>query len=348
LHSSAMRLAEGAVIGLPRALLFFELYPFWRAFFNGLGLVCAVSAPTSPETIEIGAREADDGTCLPVKTFYGHAASLRDRVDAIFLPRLVSLTRGTYTCPKMLGIPDMIRHNLERMPRILVTCVDATRGTGLVESSVALGRSLGRSAAHARTAARAGLEALRVFRDGLEQNLSFSQAIVEQFPREISRLCRETGNDASVGPGRRLRARVGLVGHAYNLFDPGVNLDLVRKLAKLGCDLRTSEHLSLVEVEAESSLLPKAIFWSGGRRVLAAVSLFRRQRLVDGIIHVVSFGCGPDSMVGEIAEREIRRSSSLPYLALTIDEHAAEAGLVTRLEAFTDMLERRRAGVGSA
>jgi len=64
---------------------------------------------------------------------------------------------------------------------------------------------------------------------------------------------------------------------------------------------------------------------------------------VDGFIHVVSFGCGPDSMVGEIAERETRRSSNLPYMALTIDEHTAEGGLLTRLEAFTDMLARRRA-----
>jgi predicted nucleotide-binding protein (sugar kinase/HSP70/actin superfamily) len=32
----------------------------------------------------------------------------------------------------------------------------------------------------------------------------------------------------------------------------------------------------------------------------------------------------------------------VPMLTLTVDEHSGEAGLMTRLEAFVDMLERVR------
>jgi predicted nucleotide-binding protein (sugar kinase/HSP70/actin superfamily) len=60
---------------------------------------------------------------------------------------------------------------------------------------------------------------------------------------------------------------------------------------------------------------------------------------IDGIIYVACFGCGPDSMVGEIIERKI---AGKPYMLITVDEHTGEAGLVTRLEAFCDMLKRRR------
>jgi predicted nucleotide-binding protein (sugar kinase/HSP70/actin superfamily) len=337
-------LREGAVVGLPRALLFYELYPFWRALLESLEFRLVVSGPTSREVIETGTREAADEACLPVKAFYGHVAALRGKVDAIFLPRLVSLKRGTYTCPKMLGLPDMVRHNLGRMPRVIVADFDETkRGRGLTETGLLVARRLGRSAAQARVAVGQALEALRAFRAGLWEGQPFEQAAGEGG----ARVCGPTGSPSSgPGTGGRGRVRVGLVGHAYNLFDSGVNLDLIRKLTGLGCRLISSERLSEVEVEAESSRLPKEIFWSAGRRILAAVTRFRREESVDGIIHLVSFGCGPDSMVGEIAERETRRTSSLPYLALIVDEHTAEAGLLTRLEAFVDMLERRRAVMG--
>ncbi len=354
----ACQLEEGAVVGLPRALLFYELYPFWKALFEKLGLRIAVSGPTSRDVIEAGIREAADEACLPVKAFYGHVMALRGKVDTVFLPRLVSLKGGTYTCPKLLGLPDMIRHNVGRLPRVIIAEVDETKpGKGLMAAGLSLARRLGRAPGRARAASAAALEALGVFRAGIWSGRPFEEAAGWLGPRDSgvgSGGEGAAGRDGShIEPREVARAaepvRVGLVGHAYNLFDPGVNLDLPRKLARLGCGMVTSEALTEKQVEAESSTRPKEIFWSSGRRVLAAATHFRRGKEVDGIIHVVSFGCGPDSMIGEIAERETRRTSDLPYMLLTIDEHTAEAGLVTRLEAFVDMLERRRArGLGPA
>jgi len=62
---------------------------------------------------------------------------------------------------------------------------------------------------------------------------------------------------------------------------------------------------------------------------------------VDGIIALSAFGCGPDSlMVDEI--RYHAKNKNVPMIVLTIDEHTGEAGFVTRLEAFIDMLVRRK------
>ena len=63
---------------------------------------------------------------------------------------------------------------------------------------------------------------------------------------------------------------------------------------------------------------------------------------IDGMIHVTAFGCGPDSMVDRYIELEIKDKKDIPYMSLMIDEHSAEAGMITRLEAFIDMLRRRR------
>ncbi len=352
------RLGSGAVVGLPRALLHYELYPFWRVLFERLGLKVVVSPPTTRDLIEQGARRSVDEACLPVKAYYGHVMALRDRVDAVFLPRLVSLLRGTYTCPKLLGLPDMVRHNVGRLPPPIILDFDETkRGSGLGDAALALGPRLGRTGRQASEAVKAALEALGVFRAALWAGLSFEEAAARATQGPLAdRPGGGPSGEALRPPVRPTdwrepaalngRPRVALVGHAYNIFDPGVNLDLRRKLVGLGCHILTSEMLSHEEVQAESEAMPKEIFWSSGRRIMAAVRRFRRAGFVDGIIHVISFACGPDSMVGEIAERETRRESALPYMVLTIDEHTAEAGLVTRLEAFADMLRRRRRKTG--
>jgi predicted nucleotide-binding protein (sugar kinase/HSP70/actin superfamily) len=62
---------------------------------------------------------------------------------------------------------------------------------------------------------------------------------------------------------------------------------------------------------------------------------------VDGMCMLVSMGCGPDSLVAEFM-REEATSRDLPFLELVIDEHTGTAGLVTRIEAFLELAERRK------
>lgn len=70
----------------------------------------------------------------------------------------------------------------------------------------------------------------------------------------------------------------------------------------------------------------------------AAISAALVERL-DGIIYVSSFGCGIDSVAIEIIKKDIK---DFPFLVLKIDEHTGEAGLDTRLEAFIDLIGRRK------
>ena len=63
------------------------------------------------------------------------------------------------------------------------------------------------------------------------------------------------------------------------------------------------------------------------------------QEDIDGLIVLVSFGCGPGSFIKELIERKIQKEKSKPYMSLILDEHTAKTGIQTRLEAFLDMLE---------
>ena len=62
---------------------------------------------------------------------------------------------------------------------------------------------------------------------------------------------------------------------------------------------------------------------------------------IDGIITLTAFGCGPDSLMLEDIRRKAKNFNK-PLLNLTIDEHTGEAGFITRLEAFCDMLYRNK------
>ena len=68
-------------------------------------------------------------------------------------------------------------------------------------------------------------------------------------------------------------------------------------------------------------------------------SAFYYKNVVDGIIFLSSFPCGPDSLVNELA---IRKLEGLPVINITVDESSATSGLITRLESFIDIVKARR------
>ena len=58
---------------------------------------------------------------------------------------------------------------------------------------------------------------------------------------------------------------------------------------------------------------------------------------VDGIIYISSFSCGLDSFIIEMIKTHI---TDVPMMVLKLDEHRGRAGFETRLEAFSDLLQR--------
>ena len=76
------------------------------------------------------------------------------------------------------------------------------------------------------------------------------------------------------------------------------------------------------------------------RATVGSAALFSRQG-VDGLIHLAPFNCTPEVMAHN-ALLTLQRECQVPILSLSFDEHTGRAGFLTRLEAFVDILERRR------
>ncbi|OLS13365.1 MAG: hypothetical protein RBG13Loki_2961 [Promethearchaeota archaeon CR_4] len=138
--------------------------------------------------------------------------------------------------------------------------------------------------------------------------------------------------------------RLLLLGHGYNLFDTFVNLDFYKKLKKQGASVITLENLPYdvfkIPVVVNGCLRN---YWIHEEEILAAARYFltKGRKEIDGIIFLISFACGPDSIISELIMRDMK-VVSLPFLALIIDEHSGEAGMLTRIESFVEMIKRKK------
>jgi predicted nucleotide-binding protein (sugar kinase/HSP70/actin superfamily) len=137
------------------------------------------------------------------------------------------------------------------------------------------------------------------------------------------------------------RLTLGVVGHPYLLHDEYVNQGMLRRLERLGAQCLTPEALPPDATARAVENHSGEVYWAYASSLLGAGLSFLERGAVDGLVAAIAFGCAPDSGLAPELARAARQAG-VPMLTLTLDEHSGEAGLVTRLEAFVDMLERSR------
>lgn len=316
-------------VGIPRGLFYYYYYPLWKTFFQDLGAEVATSPETNRRIVEMGIQSAVDEACFPIKVYYGHVRRLcSEPLDYIFVPRLVSVEPRSFICPKFMGLPDMLKAALPELPPLIDITIDISRTDRFLKRDIVrVGRIFTSQKRLIEPAYRHGLDELHKCRYLCRKGFTLAEAI-KIWEGEILE-----HSAASA-------LTIGVLGHGYSLYDGIISLDLLEKLHQMGCRIQVGENLDREAVEIKAAQIPKRVFWTLGRMLVGSALLMEKQRDVDGIIYLACFGCGPDSMVGEIIERKLKDK---PFMMVTVDEHTGEAGMVTRLEAFCDMLARRKA-----
>ena len=332
-------------IGFPRALLFYYYYPAWRVFFESLGQTCKVSGKTTKAVIDSGIKVTVDEACLPVKAFHGHVLSLSDACDRVFVPRLVSVEKKAYICPKLMGLPDMVRHNCTGIRQILDPCIDMSRNRrALARESYATGRLFTRNPLKISAARRKAQYVYKLFIRLLQAGLAPIDAMKELNLRsgpdfEFSGTFQNAPVSRRVGEARPLV--IGLLGHPYIIYDSLLGMNVLDRLKQMGAKVVTIDMLQPAIIESEAAKSHKRVFWTMGRRLLGAGYYFLRPGTVDGCLQMSAFACGPDSFIGELLQQEsVRSKHKVPFMTIIVDEHTGEAGVQTRLEAFMDIAER--------
>ncbi len=319
-------------VGIPRALLYYQYYPMWKTFFQELGAELTVSPPTTQAMLAEGSTRVVADTCLPAKVFLGHVISLVGNCDRVFIPAIRSVKNKTYNCSKFLGLPDMTRAVVPECPPILDIDIDVNQGKRrLYQAIYKLGRHFTWDPLRIRRAGLAAWQAYLSYRElMLRQRLTPPEAI------DGTSDARQPVN----GP-VSTQATIALIGHPYLLYDEYVNHRLIHRLEQANNRVVTPEMLTAQELESAIAKLEGRAYWSYEDDVVGAGGHYL-QSTVDGVIGIMTFGCGPDSLMMDTVRRHAARLKTIPFMGLTLEEHTAEAGVVTRLEAFLDMIYRKK------
>jgi predicted nucleotide-binding protein (sugar kinase/HSP70/actin superfamily) len=127
-----------------------------------------------------------------------------------------------------------------------------------------------------------------------------------------------------------------LLGRPYNTGDPLLNLSVVEKLINQDVLPIPVDYLPL-QKEKILEDYPQ-MYWNNGQKVLSAARIIGNDEKLQAV-YVTNFRCGPDSFLAHFVGEELKGK---PYLELEIDEHGADAGMITRIEAYLDSLRSSR------
>ncbi len=320
-------------IGIPRAMSYYNNYPFYSGFFQTLGVEIVLSDKTTTKTVNMGSKYVVSDTCLPIKVFVGHVINLLDKgCDTIFVPSLQSTGYKINNCSKVRGLPEIIRNVIDRPftmiePTLDKTneidfndfCFDAARQLGITDEKLVINAIENGWGKHNHF--------LRMAKSGMPYAKALQNAVENKYDL------------TKVEPKKSLS--VVIMGHGYNLFDEKISMNLIKKLENMGVRAYTSLDVSKDEAIRAIYELGEIQYWANELDLTGTAAHCMLNKKIDGIIALSAFGCGPDSLMVEEMSYHAKEHR-IPMMHLTIDEHTGEAGFITRLEAFVDMLVRKQ------
>jgi predicted CoA-substrate-specific enzyme activase len=310
-------------IGLPRGLTnYYQLFPFWKTFFSDLGFNLVLSDETDRKIITDSLETMVSETCLPVELIHGHVLNLLNKkVDYIFLPFIVN-SMGTEdnptnncNCPWVQSHPYLVKaafHDKEIIDKLLIPSL------------------------HFRYFERALKKELQQFfferfnlpKQKILNAVVHAEAEQKLYEQKIRLKGREVLRNLDEN-----RWNIVIIGRPYNTTDPALNLRLVKKLQNLNV---LSIPLDFLPLEEENIFDEyPGMYWPNGQKILQTARIVSRTKNLFAV-YLSNFRCGPDSFLLHFVKKEMKGK---PFLHIEVDEHSADAGLITRLEAFLDSLK---------
>jgi predicted CoA-substrate-specific enzyme activase len=317
--------SDKITIGIPRALMvFYQQFPFWRNFFETLGFHVVVSRESDNSLIKKSLEMLVAETCYPVELVHGHIDDLfQKEVDYVFAPFIINAKAeqdnptANYNCPWVQTYPFMVQPSLldDQKERLLTPALNFRYFGKVLDREISDFMKMKFS-----IPARKTVEAIRI-----------AQQKQEEFEAEVKSIGRELL--ANLPEDKECLV---IMGRPYNTGDPALNLRMVEKLINMDVLPIPMDFLPLEQEKITGDY--NKMYWPNGQKVLAAARYISRHPKLYAI-YMGNFRCGPDSFLAHFVHEEM---AGKPYLELEIDEHGADAGMITRYEAFLDSLAGSR------
>ena len=305
---------NGATVGINRSLLANTYYPLYYHFFSRLGYTVIHDSTVSDDGID----RRGSAFCYPAEVSHGVLESLlKSDPDILFMPHVKSVhlpgrTNVAVTCPIVHAETSYLRSAFSELETktVLSPVLDFSTGFGSQEPVfVELGRSLGHSIQVARKAYRSAVSVL-------EEMLAEFKEIGK---KALERLERDPG---AIG--------IVLFGRPYNAFTKLGHKGIPHKFASRGYLVIPCDFL-----DYESQEDPEHVYWGAGEIIIKAAKLVSGDHSLFAA-YITNFSCGPDSFLVDFFRKEMGRK---PSLTLELDNHTADVGIDTRIEAFIDVVK---------
>jgi predicted nucleotide-binding protein (sugar kinase/HSP70/actin superfamily) len=312
-----MKLDGRPTVGMQRALYSLQTGVLWAHFFDRLGYRLILTPPTNTRISGSGIEAMTAETCYPIKVSHGHVKELIRKTRYLYLPSMVDMrtpvaSETGFYCPLVQANHYMVRQALEiRKDSILSPIVHLKYDTPTL--ALELGDQL----------------SLRLRKSGSEIKKALEYALEKQ--DRFIRAMWEIGKEIMDGHSHESPLVV-VTGRPYNLYDERLNLRIGKNLAKIGV---TALPMDFIDVTAVNLADFPSMYWGLGAQILRTAKFIERHPNFFGL-HITNFSCGADSFI-EHFYRYIMGDK--PYLILELDEHSAVAGVMTRLEAYKNVLE---------
>ena len=344
---------SGVRIGMPRVMNLYTMAPFFRAYFETLGLPernLVFSSPTTEEMYTEGARYGSIDPCFPSKVtqahvheliFHTHEDPKKGPLDYIYYPCMtymlswVENTMDTASCPIVAGNPNVVRaaftKEVDFFARAGIEYIDDNcpfNEPNLLKSKLfALwGPRLGVTEDESDWAVDQGFAALEAVDDAL---VAKGRQILEQVERED-------------------RVAILVLGRPYH-SDPGLNHSIPEEFQVLGYPIlsvrslpRDRAWLSKYMKDADpldiNDVWPENYSANSCQKVWAARFAARHPNIA--VLDLSSFKCGHDAPVYSLIDN-IMKAARAPYSALhDLDANKPTGSIQIRTKTYSYRLSR--------
>ncbi len=304
-------------MGMQRSLYSLQTGVLWAHFFDRLGYRVVFTPPTNSQISSAGIEAMTSETCYPIKVSHGHVKALVGKTRYLFLPSIINMPtpkeseRGFY-CPLVSSNQYMLRVALDLDKASILSPIIHLKydtSTLAVELSEQLSKKLGKSRSEIERALEYALERQNVF---VDEMYAMGKEIIEAHPSDTP--------------------LVFVTGRPYNLYDERLNLRLGQNMAKIGVDAVPMDFIDVTDVDLSDF---PAMYWGFGAQILRTARFIKSSPNYFGL-HITNFSCGADSFIEHFYKHVM---GDKPYLILELDEHSAVAGVMTRLEAYKNVIE---------
>ena len=313
-------------IGIPLCLGFYELLPFWWAFWTKLGFAVHTS-PVSSRGLYLAGQATipSDTACFPAKLSHGHIKALSQmELDAIFYPCLTynvdeGLGDNHYNCPVVAYYPEVLAGNCPEL-----------EGKKFIYDYVGIHRP--KDFVH-----KMAKNVLPKYFGGISEKevQEAADAAYAEYEAHMAKI-RVKGSEIIDEARRQGKRIIVLAGRPYHV-DPEVNHGIDQLIIRQGAAVVSEDSVSWHEQKFQTSVLNQ---WTYHSRLYAAAKYCTENPDMD-LVQLVSFGCGLDAVTTD-ETREILQAGGKLYTQLKIDEITNLGAVNIRLRSLFAALEERK------